>query len=311
MSPQTLAYIGGGLMAAALLTWLVLYLTVGRTVPMSRRRPADALPVGLLPQAATAASAVAGYALGGRAGAVEESLSAAGIRMRPQDFLVLVASGTVVGFALGLLSGGALLPMLALILVPLAAVLIVRFKAAKRRQLFGDQLEETLSTLSGSLRAGFSLPQACATVATELEEPTSSEFSRVVNETRLGRSFVESLAEVARRNENEDFDWVVQAIAINREVGGNLADVLNGVGATIRERIQLKRQVGALAAEGKLSAIILSALPPGIFLILSLVNPGYVSRFGESILGIAALVAAGISLAIGIFWLSRVVKIKF
>ncbi|MHA7862677.1 type II secretion system F family protein [Tessaracoccus sp. Y36] len=289
----------------------MLYFTAGRTVPMSRRRPADAAPTGLLPQAASAASSVAGYALGGRAGAVQESLSSAGIRMRPQDFLVLVASGSVVGFALGLLVGGPLLALLAALLVPVAAVLVVRAKAAKRRRLFGEQLEETLSSLSGSLRAGFSLPQACATVATELEEPTSTEFSRVVNETRLGRPFVESLAEVARRNESEDFDWVVQAIAINREVGGNLADVLNGVGATIRERVQLKRQVGALAAEGKLSAIILGALPPGMFLVLSLANPSYIGRFGESIIGIGALILAGIMMAVGMFWLSRVVKIKF
>ncbi|MBB1509467.1 type II secretion system F family protein [Tessaracoccus sp. MC1756] len=311
MSGDTLAYIGGGLVSTAVLTWLVLYFTAGRTVPMSRRRPPDAAPAGLVPQAAKAASSAAGYALGGRARAVEESLAAAGIRMRPQDFMVLVASGAVAGFALGLLLGGPVLPLLALILVPLAAVLSVRFKAAKRRQLFGDQLEETLSTLSGSLRAGFSLPQACATVATELDEPTSSEFSRVVNETRLGRPFVEALADVARRNENEDFDWVVQAIAINREVGGNLADVLAGVGATIRERVQLKRQVGALAAEGKLSGVILGALPPGMFLVLWAANPTYIGRFGESIIGIGALIIAGIMMAVGMFWLSRVIKIRF
>ncbi|GAA4897673.1 hypothetical protein GCM10025789_14520 [Tessaracoccus lubricantis] len=311
MNPYVLVFVGGGFLTVAVVTFLVLYFTADRVVPMSRRRPADAVQSGLMPNAAKAASTAAGYALGGRAGALGEALLRAGIRTRPQDFLVLVVSGMVVGFAAGLILSGPLLAVLALLLVPLAAILVVRQKAARRRRQFSLQLEETLSTLSGSLRAGFSLPQACATVAAELDEPTSSEFTRVINESRLGRPFVEAMAEVAQRTQDEDFEWVVQAIAINREVGGNLADVLAGVGATIRERVQLKRQVEALAAEGKLSGLILSLLPIAVFFLLWIGNPEYIARFGESILGIGALVLGAILLMVGIFWLSRLVKIKF
>lgn len=305
-----LTYVGAGLLAVAVIVLLALYFTAPKVVPLSRRRPADAAPAGVLPTVAAAASKAAGFALGGRAGALEDALESAGLRIRPQDFLVVVASGMVAGFAAGLL-GGLGWALILMLLAPAVAVLVVRVMAGRRQRAFALQLDETLATLAGSLRAGFSLPQACVTVAKEAEEPTSTEFARVVNESRVGRPFVDALYDVAARTKNQDFEWIVQAIAINREVGGNLADTLSGVGTTIRERVQLKRQVEALAAEGKLSGIILGALPIVVFLLLWFANPAYMARFGESLLGIAALVVAGLLLVIGIFWLSKLIKIKY
>lgn len=269
------------------------------------------MPQRPLGRAADAASRMASRALGNRRGALEDALEQAGIKSRPQDFLVLVASGMVALFALGLLVWGPAQGLLLLLLGPLAGWLVVRVATNRRRKRFALQLDETLSILSGSLRAGYSLPQAAATVATEAEAPTSEEFARVINEARVGRPFVAALEDAARRMRNDDFGWIVQAIAINREVGGNLADVLEGVGHTIRERTQLKRQVDALAAEGRFSAIVLGALPFVVFLLLSLVNPGYIGQFGESLMGMLMLVFAGILLVVGLFWLRAVVKIKY
>lgn len=305
-----MVYLGAALLAVAVLGGLVLYFTAPKVVPLSRRRPASATPSGVLPSAAKVASKAAGLALGSRAGALEDALESAGLRIRPQDFLVVVASSMVAAFAVGLL-GGLPWALLLMFFAPVVAVVVVRLLASRRQRAFALQLDETLATLSGSLRAGFSLPQACVTVAKEAEEPTATEFARVVNETRVGRPFVDALYDVASRTKNQDFEWVVQAVAINREVGGNLADTLWGVGQTIRERVQLKRQVDALASEGKLSGVILGALPIVVFLMLWLVNPNYVAQFGESLFGIGALVVAGILLIVGIFWLSKSIQIKY
>ena len=117
--------------------------------------------------------------------------------------------------------------------------------------------------MASSLRAGHSLLRAMDAVSQEADAPTSEEFARLVNETRVGRDLAEALDEIAERTASEDFAWVAQAIAIHREVGGNLAEVLDAVGHTIRERNAIRRQVKALSAEGKLSAIVLMSLPFG------------------------------------------------
>jgi tight adherence protein B len=165
--------------------------------------------------------------------------------------------------------------------------------------------------MASALRAGHSMLQALASVAREAEEPTSEEFARIINETRVGRELGHSLTDSARRMKSEDFVWVTQAIAINREVGGNLAEVLDGVGNTIRERNQIRRQVKALAAEGKLSAIVLMLLPFGIAGFLLFSNPDYMAKFTESLLGYLMIVASAVLLVVGGLWLRKSVEVKF
>jgi len=165
--------------------------------------------------------------------------------------------------------------------------------------------------MAASLRAGYSLLQSLQAISSEADSPTKEEFSRVINETRIGRPLNESLIEVANRMGSEDFNWVSQAIAINREVGGNLADVLDGVARTIRDRNQLQRQVASLASEGKLSAVILMALPFGVTAFLTMSNPGYLNRLFTTTIGWGIVVAAIIMLTVGGIWLRSTVKIKF
>ena len=157
-------------------------------------------------------------------------------------------------------------------------MLFLRILASRRRAKFEDQLGDTLQMLAGGLRAGHSLLRSVDAVAQEAESPTSEEFARLVNETRLGRDLKDSMLDAARRLKSEDFDWTGQAIEIHREVGGDLAEVLDHVGETIRERSEIKGQVKSLSAEGKLSAYILIALPVGMFLYLSAANPRYMAR---------------------------------
>lgn len=231
--------------------------------------------------------------------------------MRLQDVVLLMIAGILVAGALGVVLAGPLLGLALGLVVPIATKVAVNLLATRRQRAFADQLDDSLQLMASGLRAGHSLMQALNSVATEAEEPTSVEFSRVINETRVGRELGHALDETARRMNSADFAWVTQAIAINREVGGNLAEVLDGVGHTIRERNQIRRQVKALSAEGRLSALVLMALPLGVLAFLSLSNPAYIARFTESFAGYALIAAGVLLLVVGGLWLRKVVSFKF
>ncbi|MGY1913954.1 type II secretion system F family protein [Blastococcus sp. SYSU DS0973] len=238
-------------------------------------------------------------------------LQAAGLRMRPADFLLLTLSGLVVAGALGLLLGGLVLGVLLAAFAPLVAKVLLSVLASRRRAAFADQLDDSLQLMASSLRAGHSILRAVDSVAQEGAAPTSEEFARIINETRVGRDLGAAIDEVADRMGSEDFAWVAQAIAIQREVGGNLAEVLDRVGHTIRERNAIRRQVKALSAEGKLSAYVLMALPIGVGIFLFLIRPEYMGVFTESLIGYAMLAAVAVLLTAGGFWLRTTVRITF
>ena len=188
----------------------------------------------------------------------------------------------------------------------------MKFKAGRRQAAFADQLDDSLQLMASSLRAGHSLLRAVDAVSQDAASPTAEEFARIVNETRVGRDLSDSLDEVAERMGSEDFTWVAQAIAIHREVGGNLAEVLDAVGHTIRERNAIRRQVKALSAEGKLSAIVLGALPFAIIGFISMTNPQLPAQVHrERRWATAMLAAAVVLMLIGGFWLKKTVAIKF
>ena len=311
MPPTVL--VGAGTCMIALL--VLGYLTAGPRpvrLPAGRRRPGSPEKEDALSGVAQAATSLMDRALRrrGRHGAGIAALEMAGIRMRLQDFAILVLVAELVLGAVGVLVAGPLGLVLAL-LAPIAARVWVNVLTSRRQRTFADQLDDTLQLMASSLRAGHSLLQALASVAHEAEEPTSEEFARIINQTRVGRELGPSFDESARRMNSDDFAWVTQAIAINREVGGNLAEVLDGVGHTIRERNQIRRQVKALSAEGKLSAIVLMLLPFGIAGFLMLSNPGYMAKFTQSLMGYTMIVVSVILLAVGGLWLRKVVKVKF
>jgi tight adherence protein B len=227
------------------------------------------------------------------------------------NYVLVVGLTTVLGSVIGVMVGGLLLGLVVMALVPLGAKLLVKLRVSRRQAAFADQLDDSLQLMAGSLRAGHSLLRAVDSVASEADAPTSEEFARIVNETRVGRDLNDALDEVAERMGSEDFVWVAQAIAIHREVGGNLAEVLDAVGHTIRERNAIRRQVKALSAEGKLSAIVLMALPFGVTGFISMSNPAYLAKFTQSLTGYAMLAVAGVMLLVGGLWLKSTVKIKF
>jgi Flp pilus assembly protein TadB len=287
-------------------------------IPVERRRaPGDVQATGLARLTDRTVGAIDGaIQRGGRAPFSAGQLEQAGIRMQPSAFLIMViASGLVLAVAGLLITLGTLwmLPVgiLFAALAPTGAAVILSVKASKRRAKFGDQLDESLTLLAGGLRAGHSLLRAVDAASQETESPTAEEFARVVNETRLGRDLGDALSNTASRMRSDDFEWVAQAIAINREVGGNLSQVLDQVSQTIRQRNEIRRQVKALAAEGKLSAWILVLLPIVVFVAILLLRPSYLEIFFTNIFGILALVVAVILLIVGSLWMMAVVKVKF
>jgi len=187
----------------------------------------------------------------------------------------------------------------------------VSVRTSRRRKAFGEQLGDTLQLLASNLRAGHSLMQAIDAVSLETDPPTSDEFRRLLFECRLGRPLPEALRSIAERVDNEDFTWVVQAIEIHREVGGDLAELLDKVAGTIRDRARVRRVVEALTAEGRLSALILFFLPFGMAGLIRITNPAYMHDLTNTSMGQVMLVLGACLLAIGGVWMRRLTRIVY
>ncbi|WP_151082734.1 type II secretion system F family protein [Nocardioides cynanchi] len=243
---------------------------------------------------------------------IARRLDAAGSQIRPAEWLMLHAAVFIGVSVLGLIIGGGNL-IVGLIFMGIGALgpsMYLRRRARRRKKRFESALPDTLQLMSGSLAAGLSLAQSVDTIVREANEPIASEFKRVLVETRLGLSLEDALQGIADRFQSEDFDWVVMAINIQRQVGGNLAELLNTVAGTMREREYIRRQVAALAAEGKLSAYVLGGLPPGFMLYLLLANRPYVIVLFQRPLGWLMIGAGVVILSVGVFWMSRIVKVE-
>ncbi|SEL46302.1 tight adherence protein B [Blastococcus sp. DSM 46786] len=313
MSAAFLA-LGVGAIAAALLVLALVVLPAGPArVPLARLDPSVAPPTSALAGAGAAAGAAVEKVLvkRGRLAAWAAALERAGLSTTLPNFVLAVGLTALVGGVISGLLGGPLLAVLVVVVVPFGAKLMLGFLAGRRQAAFADQLDDSLQLMASSLRAGHSLLRAVDSVSHEAEAPTSEEFARIVNETRVGRDLNDALDEVADRMGSDDFTWVAQAIAIHREVGGNLAEVLDAVGNTIRERNAIRRQVKALSAEGKLSAIVLMALPFGVTGFLSVSNPEYLAKFTQSLVGYGMLAGAAVMLLVGGLWLKKTVAIRF
>jgi len=238
-------------------------------------------------------------------------LEDAGLRMPPSNYLIMVIASSAVLGLIGLLLNGVDLAILMALVAPIGAWALLALLADRRRSKFDQQLGDNILLISGGLRAGHSVVAAIDSAAKEAPVPSSEEFARVVNEIRIGRDLEAALADTAGRMKNEDFAWIGQAIQINREVGGDLAEVLEHVGETIRERGEIKAQVKALSAEGKLSAIILMALPFAIGLMLMVVNPKYIGVLTTHVLGWVMLGVGSVMMIIGGLWMRKIIQIKF
>ncbi len=240
----------------------------------------------------------------------ESKLERADLPLRAAEALFFYASMVTVVALLSLvltrsLIGTAIFTALAAI-IPSATL---NFKAKRRLKKFNNQLPDMLTLLSGTLRAGYSLMQGVEAVSREVEDPIGYELRRVVTESRLGRPLEEALEAAAERMGSADFSWAVMAIGIQREVGGNLAELLMTVAETMTARERLRRDVDALTAEGKVSAMVLGLLPLGLGAAMWVINPEYIGilvteKVGNFLLGGAVMLAG-----FGFWWMKKLIEI--
>jgi tight adherence protein B len=231
--------------------------------------------------------------------------------LRNSEFMAFVILlGLGVGLLVGILVnvlGGILLGIVAGS-VPFA---ILAIRRQRRHDAFLRNLPDTLQLMAGSLRAGYGVLQAIDSVSKESSPPTSEEFARVITEARLGMPLEDALQAMAERIDNADFRWVVMAIIIQREVGGNLAELLDTVSEVLREREMLRRQIKVLSAEGRLSAWILIGLPIFLAIYLILVRPEYIATLVTSgAFGWALVIAACVLMVIGVLWIRKLIRIE-
>ena len=241
---------------------------------------------------------------------IDAELEAAGASFRSGEFVVLSVVAALVGVVLGAALMGK--PLLALIIGAVAGAgptVALRMSIKRRAEKLRDQLPDVLTIMASSLRAGHSFMQSLDTTAKEIPKPAATEFQRVVSEIRLGRGTDDALEALATRVGSPDFLWAVLAVNIQREVGGNLAEILDNVADTLRERATMRRQITVLTAEGRLSAWVLALLPMGIAAYMFVVNPEYIGLLVTTKIGIVMLsIALGLLVA-GVLWMRKIVDI--
>ncbi len=242
---------------------------------------------------------------------VSEAVEAAGLPRTPAGYVAdYVAIAVVAVLVLQLLLGSVVLSLIGVGAACLLPKALLDASANKRRARFETQLPDVLSMLSTSLRGGWTLERAIELCAHEAPEPARKEFGRVVAEMELGLTPVAALENMAGRVKSVDFDTAVSGISVQREVGGNLAEVLDTVADTIREREALRRHVRTLTAEARFSAYILIALPFGIVGLMLVTSPSYIMQLFTTPFGLAVLAIATLMLAVGAVWLYKLTKIE-
>ena len=241
---------------------------------------------------------------------ISQRLNGAGSAWTAAEWLLVHAGIAVASSVAGYLLGGGGLMVLGLVVGFVGPWVYLKFRHSRRLSRFNSQLAETLGLMAGGLQAGLSLPQAVDSVVREGSEPMAGELRRALVEQRLGVDVTDALEGVGQRMDSADFEWIVMAIRIQREVGGNLAEILHTVADTLREREYLRRQVRALSAEGRMSAWILGALPVGLFFYMMLANRDYVRVLYTTLPGYILLAVAAALLGVGAFAMAKLVKVE-
>lgn len=241
---------------------------------------------------------------------VEDKLEQADLPLRPPEALFAYVAIVVVTFLLAMFLFGPLFALILSVAAIFAPVMYLEMRRKKRLRKFEAQLPDVLNLLSGSMRAGFSFAQGLEAVAEEASEPSKRELQRAYSESRLGRPIEDALEDSAGRMHSVDLMWAVMAIRIQREVGGNLAELLDTVASTMTERERLRHEVLALTAEGRMSAWVLGVFPPAFAVILYLIQPAYMETLFSTPVGIVAVVVSAVMAGLGFLWLRKIMAIE-
>ncbi|MBS4032428.1 MAG: type II secretion system F family protein [Clostridiales bacterium] len=242
----------------------------------------------------------------------ELELSQADILLKPEELAIIQIAVIIVPILLGqLIFQSVAFSLMFALIGAVAPTLFIKQAKAKRLKRFNDQLGEGLAIMSNSLRAGYSFLQTLESLQKEGAEPMSTEFGRALREMRLGTPTEEALHNMTKRVASEDFDLVVTAVSIQRQVGGNLAEVLDNIAFTIKERVRIKGEVRTLTAQGRISGLIVGLLPVFLAGFISVTNPAYMSQLIKHPVGLVMIGGALVSELVGAMMIKKIVNIDY
>ncbi len=241
---------------------------------------------------------------------VSEQLQRADLKLRPSEFfLIQLGSGVLIALIV-YWRFNSIFGILTFVIGYLAPSFYVRYRISQRLKKFNNQLGDTLTLLSNALKAGYSFAQAIDTVAKNAIAPIGDEFGRAVREMNLGGSPDEALSNITKRIASPDFDLVSTAYSIHRTVGGNLAEILDNIAYTIRERVRIKGEIQTLTAQARASGSIITALPILLAAFMFFVTPTYFQPMFSNVIGWALIIVACFLIFIGNLIIRRVVAIE-
>jgi tight adherence protein B len=243
---------------------------------------------------------------------ISTELARADLKLTPGEFIILTIA-SILGTALlayVVMHRNLIVTFGGLVLGFFLPRFYVKYRQGKRLKEFNNQLSDAINLLANGLRSGYSLLQAMDAVAQEMPPPMSEEFQRVVREIGLGLANERAMNNMLRRIPSDDLDLMITAINVQHEVGGNLAEILETISHTIRERIRIKGEIKVLTAQGMISGYVISFLPLGLGLILYAMNPDYIGAMFEEPCGWAMIATGTISTVIGYIAIRKIVNIE-
>lgn len=244
-------------------------------------------------------------------GKLADDLQKADLKLKSSEWvLAVVASGVVLGGLLALRFGNPVIFVVGPVAAWIMSAVFLRFRQGRRTRSFNNQLGDTITLLSNALKAGYSFAQALSSVSKNGSPPISDEFTRATREIALGISVDDALNHMVQRNKSEDFDLLVTAVQIQRVVGGNLAEILDTIAFTIRERVRIQGEIRTITAQARISGLIITLLPFGLAGVLAVISPSYFGPMLSDSLGHIMLGIGVFSIIIGAAGIQKIVKIE-
>ncbi|MFA9403124.1 MAG: type II secretion system F family protein [Anaerolineales bacterium] len=321
MNPQTVLIIGGGLGLLLLVVGLAMTLLGERSVVEERLgRYAEGQVVSTAGDEAKnqRGSIIADYLERAGEGSdlftnLSRDLARADLKLRPAEYIAVMVITIIVSGVIGfIISSSLIFAFIGMVVGAFLPRMYVKRQEKNRLKKFDNQLSDMLNLMVNGLRAGFSTLQAMEAVSRELPPPINDEFHRVVQEMQLGIMMEDALDHLLRRINSEDLDLVITAINVQREVGGNLAEILDSISFTIRERVRIKGEIQALTAQGRATAWVISAMPIALTALLFLINRSYIMQFFNPetrSCGIPIIVLAAVMIITGFIATQKIVDI--
>lgn len=241
---------------------------------------------------------------------LEEKMIQADIPLRGEEFLffwllAVLLPGSLLAFLTGRMPVGLLFSLIGFFLPPL----LVKRAKGKKLKKFNLQLVDALSIIANSLRAGYSFMQAMELVSREMPNPIGKEFARTFREVNLGTTTEEALYNMGQRIASEDLELIITAVLIQRQIGGNLAEIMDSISDTIRDRIRIQGEIKTLTAQGRVSGMVIGFIPLVLLVFMLVINPGYITPMFHSTLGFMMLMGAVVSEIIGVLLIKKIIAI--